>query len=359
MSNKKLRALAVILPQFHPIPENDKWWGKGFTEWTNVVKAKARFKDHYQPHLPADLGYYDLRLAQTRQDQAELAKAYDIFGFCIHHYWFNGKRLLEAPVDGMLASGSPDIPFMLCWANENWTRRWDGLDKEVLIEQKYGIDDHRAHAKWLCENVFNDPRYIKINNKPFFLFFNSHIIPDLKSTIEIWREEVRKHGFDDIYLAGVKTGENQIKTPEGFGFDALIEWQPDWDNLHIVPTIWGRIKNKLNITSSFRKISFDEVVRRMKAKKEPDYKNFKCIMPSWDNSARRKTNAFVISDATPEKYQDWLADMCEKTKVYSDEENFLFINAWNEWAEGNHLEPDQKWGRKYLEKTKEILKNYK
>jgi lipopolysaccharide biosynthesis protein len=359
MSNKKLRALAVILPQFHPIPENDSWWGKGFTEWTNVVKAAPRFTGHYQPHLPADLGYYDLRLPQTRKDQADLAKLHDIFGFCIHHYWFNGKRLLEAPVDGMLASGAPDIPFMLCWANENWTRRWDGLDKEVLIEQQYGAEDHRAHAKWLCTNVFNDKRYIKVNGNPFFLFFNSHIIPNLKETIAIWRDEVKKHGFTDIYLAGVKTGENQVKNTKDTGFDALIEWQPDWDNLNIMPTLLDRIKTKLNIKSSFRKISFDEVVLRMKAKKEPDYKNFKCIMPSWDNSARRKNNAFIISDSTPSKYGEWLEDICQKSTTYSAEENFVFINAWNEWAEGNHLEPDQKWGRQYLEKTKEILKKYK
>jgi lipopolysaccharide biosynthesis protein len=358
MSEKKLRALAVILPQFHPIPENDTWWGKGFTEWTNVVKAEPRFTGHYQPHLPADLGFYDLRLAQTRYDQAELAKKHGIYGLCIHHYWFNGKRLLEAPVDGMLKSGSPDIPFMLCWANENWTRRWDGLDKEVLMEQKYGKEDHKAHAKWLCENVFRDRRYILVNNKPFFLFFNSHIIPDLKETIEIWRDEVRQHGFENIYLAGVQTAESKIQNPEELGFDAIIPWQPDWDNLGTEASFADRIKAKLGFGKTYRKIDYAEVVERMLAKKLPETTHFQCIMPSWDNSARRKNNAFVIHDSNPEKYQHWLKELCSKAKVFSKEENFFFINAFNEWAEGNHLEPDQKWGRKYLEKTKEILDKY-
>ncbi len=358
MSDKKLRALAVILPQFHPIPENDKWWGKGFTEWTNVVKTKPRFKGHHQPHLPSDLGYYDLRLPQTRQHQADLAKEHDIFGFCIHHYWFNGKRLLEAPVDGMLSTGKPDFPFMLCWANENWTRRWDGLDKEVLIEQKYGIDDHRAHARWLCENVFKDPRYICVDGKPFFLFFNSHIIPDLKETIAIWREEVKKHGFADIYLGGVRTGQNQLKNGQELGFDVIIDWQPDWDNLHTETSFIDKIRNKLNIGKTYRSISYDTVVKRMLFKKPTETKHYQCIMPSWDNSARRKNNAFLITDANPNTYEHWLSELCKNAQVYSEEENFIFINAWNEWAEGNHLEPDQKWGRKYLEKTKAILSKY-
>lgn len=359
MSNKKLRALAVILPQFHPIPENDAWWGKGFTEWTNVVKAKPRFKGHYQPHLPSDLGYYDLRLPETRQAQADLAMEYDIAGFCIHHYWFNGKRLLNSPIDGMLQTGKPDFPFMLCWANENWTRRWDGQDQEILMEQKYSVQDHREHAKWLCENVFNDPRYIKIQNKPFFLFFNSHIIPQLEETIEVWRQEVKKHGFEDIYLAGVRTAENSIKDPDKLGFDAVIEWQPDWNNLTIKSSVVDRIKNKFQIGTTYRRISYNEVVKRMLKKKLPTTKHFQCIMPGWDNCARRKNNAFLIHNSTPEKYGYWLKEICEKAQVYSDDENFIFINAWNEWAEGNHLEPDIKWGRSYLEQTKNVLKEYK
>jgi lipopolysaccharide biosynthesis protein len=355
---KKLRALAVILPQFHPFPENDEWWGKGFTEWTNTVKARPRFKGHYQPHLPADLGFYDLRLADTREQQAALAKEYGIHGFCIHHYWFNGKLLMERPVQGMIQSGTPDFPFMLCWANENWTRRWDGQDQEVLIKQDYSPEDHKAHAKWLCENIFNDSRYITVDGKPFFLFFNTHIIPDLKETIKIWRDEVKRNGFEDIYLAGVRTAEDAIPNSDELGFDATIEWQPDWKTLNVPPNYWNRIKNKLNLEGTYRKIDYDEVVKLMLAKKDPKNKHFECIMPSWDNTARRKVNAFIIDKSTPEKYKNWLEKVCENAQVYSKEENFVFINAWNEWAEGNHLEPDKKWGLAYLEKTKEVLDKY-
>ncbi len=358
MSEKKLRALAVVLPQFHPIPENDKWWGKGFTEWTNVVKTKPRFKNHYQPHLPADLGFYDMRLLQTLEDQAELAKQHHIYGFCYYHYWFNGKRLLETPIKKVIESGKPNFPFLLCWANENWSRRWDGQDKEVLIEQQYSEKDHAVHAKYLAENEFKDERYIKIDGKPCFLFYNPHIIPDLKKTIEIWRTEVKKHNFKDIYLCAVKTADFQIKNSEELGFDAVIEWQPDWKNLHCVPNIWNRIKNKIGIGNTFKSLDYEDVVKRMLKKKLPVEKHFQSIMPSWDNSARRKNHAFMITNSSPEKYGKWLKEICLKAKTYSNEENFIFINAWNEWAEGNHLEPDQKWGKAYLAKTKEILKNY-
>jgi lipopolysaccharide biosynthesis protein len=358
-AKKKLRALAVVLPQFHPFPENDLWWGKGFTEWTNVTKARPSFKGHYQPHLPADLGFYDMRLLQTLIDQANLAEEHNISGFCFYHYWFNGKRLLETPINKILTSQKPNFPFMLAWANENWSRRWDGQDKEVLIEQKYNAEDHAAHAKYLCENEFKDDRYIKIDGKPFFLFYNAHIIPDLKETIQIWRNEVKKHGFKDIYLGGIKTSSNYIPDAVELGFDVVIEWQPDWKNLEIVPNLWDRIKNKFSLGKTYRKIDFKEVTKRMKAKKCPPNKHFHCVVPGWDNSARRKNNAFIMTDATPELYGDWLKDTCVKAEVYSDEENFLFINAWNEWAEGNHLEPDRKWKRAFLEKTKDILSIYK
>jgi lipopolysaccharide biosynthesis protein len=358
VTNKTLRAIAVVLPQFHPITENDKWWGKGFTEWTNVTKALPRFKGHYQPHLPADLGFYDMRLLQSLVDQAQMAKDHNISGFCFYHYWFNGKRLLETPLKKILASEKPDFPFMLAWANENWSRRWDGQDKEVLIEQNYTAEDHAAHAKYLCENEFKDPRYIKINGKPFFLFYNSPIIPDLKETIAIWRAEVKKHGFEDIYLGGIKTSASYIPDAEELGFDVVIEWQPDWENLNIIPGIWDRIKNKFSLGETYRKIDFEEVVNRMKAKKSPAMKHYHCVVPGWDNSARRKNNAFIMDNATPQLYGDWLESVCEKTEVYSEEENFVFINAWNEWAEGNHLEPDKKWGKAFLEKSKEILNKY-
>lgn len=358
MSDKKIRALAVVLPQFHPIPENDVWWGKGFTEWTNVSKATPRYDGHYQPHIPADLGFYDLRLEQTRLDQAKLAQSHNIYGFCYFHYWFNGKQLLETPVNRILETQKPDMPFMLCWANENWSRRWDGLDQEVLIQQYYSAEDHENHAAYLCEKVFSDNRYIKIDGKPFFLFYNSDIIPDIENTIKIWRNVAKKYGFKDLYLGGIRTSSEKLPDAQLLGFDVAIEWQPDWSCLNTTSSFVDRIKNKIGVGSTFRKLDYDEAVRRMLLKPKPQDHHFQCITPAWDNCARKKQNAFLLHNSTPETYGYWLSELCKKVELRSKEENFVFINAWNEWAEGNHLEPDKKWGNAYLEKTKLVLEKY-
>src|ERR1700682_5554230 len=183
------KLISMYLPQFHPIPENDEWWGTGFTEWANVTKARPKYRKHYQPHLPSDLGFYDLRLSETREAQAELAKRYGIHGFCYYHYWFNGKRLLERPFTEVLASGNPDFPFCLCWANENWTRRWDGREQETLLRQRYSPEDDRAHIRALLP-AFEDARYIRVEGKPFFVVYRTGHMPDPRRTAEIWREEV-------------------------------------------------------------------------------------------------------------------------------------------------------------------------
>lgn len=352
---KKIRTIAIHLPQFHPTPENDKWWGKGFTEWTNVTKAKPLFKGHYQPHLPSDLGYYDLRLEQTRVEQAKLAKEYGIEGFCYYHYWFNGKRILNEPLDRILASKEPDFPFMYCWANENWTRRWDGADHEVLMEQKYNFDDDREHIKWLCKNVFSDKRYITINGAPVFVIYRPNLLPDIKKTIEIWREEAIKLGFEKLYVCGFQSmGTNSIN-PNSDGFDAAIEFQPNWSFLKKTD-IWSKFRYKFNIGVGAPSIfNYDLLVKKSIENLPPNYKQYPCITPCWDNSARKKKFAIIIKNSTPQKYYNWLKIIIEKFKPYSLEENFIFINAWNEWAEGNHLEPDQKWGKEYLEVTKKAL----
>ena len=202
ITNSPIRLIAFYLPQFHPIPENDEWWGKGFTEWTNVVRARPLFPGHYQPHIPADLGFYDLRLPEARQAQADLAREYGIGGFCYYHYWFNGRRLLSQPLDKVLASGKPDFPFCLCWANEDWTRAWDGRDKTILMRQQYCEEDDRQHIRWLV-NVFRDKRYIRIGDKPIFLVYRATRIPDPLKTTSIWREEARKMGIGEIFLCRV------------------------------------------------------------------------------------------------------------------------------------------------------------
>jgi lipopolysaccharide biosynthesis protein len=357
MSKSILRTIAIHLPQFHPTPENDAWWGKGFTEWTNVTKAEPLFNGHYQPHLPADLGFYDLRLEQSRADQAELAKQYGIDGFCYYHYWFNSKRILNEPVDRILALKKPDFPFMLCWANENWTRRWDGQDQDILMEQKYSDSDDIDHINWLCKNAFSDKRYITVDGAPVFAVYRPMIFPNIKKTIQIWREEAAKLGFPKIYLCGVQSMGSGYINPDELGFDAAIEFQPDWEQLQKTD-LWSRFKYKFGLANGKPVIfDYEKISQKMMARKEPNFKQYPCITPSWDNSARKKHHAIILHNSTPKLYGTWFKNVLKKFKPFSKEENFVFINAWNEWAEGNHLEPDRKWGLGYLEATKEALDN--
>jgi lipopolysaccharide biosynthesis protein len=358
MTKSKIRAITIYLPQFHPIPENDEWWGKGFTEWTNVTKAKPLFKGHYQPHLPADLGFYDLRLAETRQAQAELAKKYGIHGFCYYHYWFNGRRILNEPLDRMLQLKEPDFPFMYCWANENWTRRWDGNSNEILLEQKYSIEDHKDHMVWLCENVFSDSRYITVNGAPVFVIYRADIIPNIDDTIKIWRETAAKKGFKNIYICSLKSMGSDGVNPQNNGFDASIEFQPDWTHLQKTDK-WTLFKYKYNINVGKNTVfEYDDYIKRMLAKEIPAFKEFPAVNPSWDNSARKKKFGFLFKNSTPAKFKYWFKEVMARFKPFSEEENFVFIIAWNEWAEGNHLEPDQKYGTGYLEAVKEVLDIY-
>ncbi|NJL77041.1 MAG: glycosyl hydrolase [Saprospiraceae bacterium] len=355
---KKIRTLAIHLPQFHPIPENDRWWGKGFTEWTNVTKATPRFNGHYQPHLPADLGFYDLRLPEARAAQADLAKSYGIDGFCYYHYWFNGKKVLEKPVEAILQSGEPDFPFCLCWANENWTRRWDGLEQEVLLKQDYSEADDVAHFEYLLP-FFKDQRYIRIDGKPVFLIYRTEHFPDIQATAATWRNLAAQEGFE-LYLIRVESFKEGI-TPESIGFDAAQEFQPNFKR-HFKPfrPSWLiRGLRKLGLMDSVfmdnEVLDFPEFVEAALSDSPVSYKRFPCVTPMWDNSARRKTRAIIFRNASPQVYEYWFGKVMERFEPYSKEENLVFINAWNEWAEGNHLEPCQKFGKAYLEATKRVL----
>lgn len=217
-----VQLIAIHLPQFHPVPENNRWWEPGFTEWTNVTKARPVFPGHYQPQLPGDLGYYDLRLPEARQAQAEMAKKYGISAFCYYHYWFNGKRILERPVDDIVKSGEPDFPFCLCWANENWTRTWDGRDREVLLEQTYSSDDDRNHIRSLIPTL-SDPRYLRIEGKLALFIYRADLLPDAASTASIWREEVRNAGLGELFLGAFVTRQVDLAT---WGFDVAVEFVP-------------------------------------------------------------------------------------------------------------------------------------
>lgn len=352
------RALAFYLPQYHPIPENDKWWGKGFTEWRNVAQAAPRFSGHYQPHLPADLGFYDLRLPEVQAEQAELARRYGIEGFCYYHYWFNGKRLLEKPVDQLIRLGKPDFPFCLCWANENWSRTWDGKDKELLAEQKYSVEDDEAHIRSLIP-IFKDPRYIRVKGRPLFLLYRASNLPNLAETIALWRKRVAAEGLPGLYLVSVESFSTDHGLPSRYDLDAAVEFAPDWGQLPSPNTLTGHpfldrvITLGLGDTAANRDLIFDygALAERMLEKPEAPYLRFPGVTPSWDNSARRKVGARIFRDSTPALYEKWLTATLNRFKPPSPDEDFVFINAWNEWAEGNHLEPCQKWGHAYLEAT--------
>ncbi len=355
-----IRALAFYLPQFHPIPENDEWWGPGFTEWRNVVQCQPRFKGHWQPHLPADLGFYDLRVPEVREHQAELARSAGIHGFCYYHYWFNGRRLLERPFNDVLSSGKPDFPFCLCWANENWTRAWDGQDRQLLLGQDYCEDDDRNHIRWLIE-AFKDSRYIKIAGKPVFLVYRITAFPNPEKTAQLWRQEVENAGFPGLYLCKVESLDDRRDDATRHGFDASVEFQPDGRDMGrpLRRGLISRLAGKCGlIPKAFfenRVHEYATLVRRVKHRRPAGYKRFPCVSPMWDNSARRKSGARILIGSTPELYETWLRQAVSRVPDAVGDENLLFINAWNEWAEGNHLEPCLKWGKAYLEATRRVL----
>lgn len=360
--NHHVRPIAFYLPQYHPIHENDEWWGPGFTEWRNVARARPVFHDHYQPHVPADLGYYDLRLEETRIAQANLARAYGVHGFCYYHYWFNGRRILERPFSEVLQSGKPDFPFCLCWANENWTRVWDGGDQEVLLQQHYSHDDDVEHIRSLLP-AFQDSRYIKIEGRPLFLVYRSELLPDPAKTTELWQDEARKAGLPGLYLARVENFERGIE-PAQQGFDASVEFAPDVSRSGkpLFDGAFSRFLGRIGLLPEGlrhnRVYWYPTMVRSMLARPEPRHTWFRCVSPSWDNSARRRSKANIFHGSTPQIYQNWLERIAGRTaERYPEDERLVFINAWNEWAEGCHLEPDLQWGRAYLEATKTALVN--
>lgn len=364
--SKKLRILAIYLPQFHPFEENDKWWGKGFTEWRNVVKGRPINSGHYQPHLPKDLGFYDLRLSETREQQAELAKQYGIHGFVYYHYWFNGKRVLHRPLEEVLESKKPDFPFCLCWANENWTRRWDGNDAEVLLEQKYNMDDHLDHINYLCTNIFKDRRYIKVDNKPVFIVYKPFLIPDLDKMARLWNDTAKNYGFKGVYIIAFERAFAPIVYTGTEEMNAFADFSPFQDGrIKVRRSMFDKLMVKLKMPFTNRQkhkfYNYEDFVSLAETRiHEAGKLLYPCVTPMWDNYVRRKKgNANIFFGSTPAVYEKWLSIACEKWQPPSDEENFVFINAWNEWAEGNHLEPCEKWEHAYLEATKRVADKYK
>jgi lipopolysaccharide biosynthesis protein len=345
----RARVIAFHLPQFHPTPENDAWWGKGFTEWTNTAKAKPLFPGHYQPHLPADLGFYDLRLPQARQAQAELAREHGIAGFCYYHYWFGGRRILEKPVNDILLSREPDFPFCLCWANHSWNSAWQGTE-EMLIEQVYpGWDDHAAHFDWLLQ-AFKDPRYLKVDDKPIFVIYRPDDIPNVTDVMSFWRERAVKAGLPDLHIVGV-SNRNEAWDPRPRGMDAsAMQALPRRDGR--IPRRYLSLKTKLAMQGNKHELTiwdYKEVLGILLRGNQPDWRDYPIVLPNWDNTPRAGMRGLVFHNATPELFRGHLREAIARVQPRPVGDRIVFLKAWNEWAEGNYVEPDQKWGRAWLE----------
>lgn len=368
----KARAIAFYLPQYHPVAENDQWWGKGFTEWINVAKARPLFPGHYQPHLPADFGFYDLRIPEARRAQASMAKEHGIEGFCYWHYWFSGKRLLERPFKEVLKSGEPDFPFCLAWANHDWVGKEHGLPQRILFKQDYpGAEDYKDHFASLRE-AFRDKRYITVDGKPLFLIYRPQEMPDCKAFCEVWRDEAREHGFKGLYLIGIAK-HSWLKSPD-HGFDALMIPVPEsvFPRLFPKEDILDRIlyrltgKKKQQIYRSLfkrpRVYSYKQFVKE--AFNDPGFENskqpyFPCVTPNWDTTPRSDyRGGLVLHESTPELFRVHFKEALEKIVGRPQEQRLLFLKSWNEWAEGNHLEPDQRFGKKYLESISSCIGDF-
>lgn len=351
LDNPAARVIAFYLPQYHPIAENDAWWGKGFTEWSGVKPAVPHFAGHYQPHVPhRDIGYYSLLDKNAQRKQIELAKAYGIEGFCFYYYWFAGHRLLERPIEAWLADASLDHPFCLCWANENWSRRWDGLESEVLIGQDHSPADDLAVMADMARYI-RDPRYIRVDGKPLLILYRPSLLPDVAATARRWRTWCRENGIGEIFLAYTQSFEKE--DPRRYGFDAAIEFTP---NNSSPPDVTDTV---VPLESGFSGRVYDWSIfpKRSENYHVPDYTYFRSVCPGWDNTPRRKERGICFVNNTPELYRRWLDNAVRDAVLRFDkpDERLIFVNAWNEWGEGAHLEPDEANGYAYLEATREAL----
>lgn len=373
MKENKIKFLAYYLPQYHPIPENDAWWGKGFTEWTNVAKAKPLFKEHYQPILPGELGFYDLRLSAIQVQQANLARQYGIDGFIYYQYWFgNRKMLLEQPAEAMLQNKNIDIPFCFCWANETWKGIWHGLDNpDVLIEQTYtGKQDYIDYFNYLLP-FFKDERYIKVNNKPMFHVYKFDDIPDVEIFINTFDELAVKEGFEGVYFVGTICSDLILNNEFIYGkvgVDVFMKMRYGQDCLFSEKSIFGRIERKLkkiirktfkptkSFASRTKPLIFDykKGVSNFNAE-FPNKKYIPCVFPNWDNTARSGNKAMIFRNATPNTWETHLENAVNELQKNPENPQVIVIKSWNEWAEGNYLEPDSKFGLQWLQ----VIRNVK
>lgn len=357
------RLIAYYLPQYHPIPENDAWWGEGFTEWTNVRKARPLFRGHYQPHIPADLGYYDLRDPSVREAQAELARNAGIEAFCYWHYWFAGKQLLERPFAEVLASGKPDFPFCLAWANQSWTGIWHGRPDDVLMEQSYpGVEDHIAHFKHLLP-AFRDSRYLQVEGKRVFFVFQPSDLD--RAWVELWQDLAKKGGINGLWMVGIVKNASEAEQIKRIGFDACTVSRTAGRSRRL-PTLQSIMKKVLGeekavklyqriFNKPFHVYRYADLYPYIDIDDKAGMEFYPAVMPGWDNTPRAGINGQVFADSSPEQFYEHLKEAGSRVSSYPKEHKLIIIKSWNEWAEGNYLEPDQKYGNAFLEAIKKYV----
>ncbi|SHK86413.1 glycoside hydrolase family 99-like domain-containing protein [Xylanibacter ruminicola] len=380
----KPRIIGLYLPQYHPIPENDEWWGKGFTEWNNVVKAKPLFRGHYQPHLPADLGFYDLRLPEVREQQAELAREAGLEGFCYYHYWFgNGKQLLQRPFEEVLASGKPDFPFCLCWANHDWTSKtWEkgsSLRRDTMImKMEYSREDYVRHFNYLLP-AFRNPRYIKVDGKPLFAVWAPRNIPDGKEFIDLWQKMAQENGLKGIHFVGQtdNTGKalsgkkanyysadmakDYYKSVLDLGFDAVMSQ----GYRRAVALAQGRAKMTLKLLSfnsfmpTYSKIDYGRLMENYYVEEDRWENVYPTLLPQWDRTPRAGSKTEIVTSSSPDKFQHYTEQAIQIIANKQPEHQILFLKSWNEWGEGNYVEPDQKFGHGWLQAIRNAMMKYK
>ena len=345
MQQDRSKLIAFYLPQYHRVQENSEWWGAGFTEWNNVVKGQPNYEGHYQPHLPRDLGFYDLSNIEVIREQAELAKLYGISAFCFYYYWFSGRRILEKPIEQFLHSDI-DIGYCLCWANENWTRTWDGKTNDILLEQKYLESDSQKFIESLLPH-FHDSRYIQVGGKPMLVVYRAKDIPNTSIVFDSWRRFVEKAGFDGLHIVVVDFYD--IKHPNEVAADALVEFPPHKFNGPQSKT--DALLHFYNKKFNGSIVEYAKVISQSAKRLKPKFTLYRGVLPSWDNTARRQNTPTILHGSQPSLFASWLRYVRSYTRntFAGRDDPFIFINAWNEWGEGCHLEPDQKWGLGYLE----------
>ena len=364
----KARVIAMYLPQYYPIPENDEVWGKGFTEWNNVAKARPLFRGHHQPNIPADLGFYDLRLPETRELQAQLAREAGVEGFMYWHYWMgNGKRLLNRPIDEVLASGKPDFPFCFGWANHDWkTSTWTTIHNfqanHMICPVDYSGGDEEIinHFNW-CLKAFKDPRYIKVDGKPFFLLYDAFALPDAKHFFEMWNKLAQENGFPGIHFVGLGNGDDsRLSQQLELGYDAVASstiWQAERNVIGPFRKRWMTHLRRLIDWVPLDKYDYAKITKYLVNDLNKKENIYPCIIPGWDRSPRSGRKAVIYYNSTPQNWKNHVRQMVDAVQDKSDEHKIVVLRSWNEWGEGNYVEPDERWGHGYLDALHDVLFN--